>query len=69
MKATLEFTLPDEEAEYRIATKARMYHSALCEVSNAVRTRLKYGNLGDEVNTVLRELQQLLWDSTTDDPL
>ena len=43
MKAMLTFTLPDEELEYRHASKGAVYHDVLAELAAAFRTQRKYG--------------------------
>jgi hypothetical protein len=42
VKATLEFSLPDERDEFHHACKARDYYAALCAVSNELRSKIKY---------------------------
>ena len=42
MKATLEFTLPDEAHEHRIAQRGALYLAALREIAETFRYRRKY---------------------------
>ena len=42
MKATLEFTLPDEREEFETAVHAQDYAGALHDVREALRSKAKY---------------------------
>lgn len=42
MKAILEFTLPDEAEEYRLANQAGAMHAALWEIGEYLRSQYKY---------------------------
>jgi hypothetical protein len=42
MKAVLEFTLPEDEDEYRLANQARAMHSALWELGEYLRSQYKH---------------------------
>jgi hypothetical protein len=44
MKATLEFTLPEEQEEYQICNRFMDWALALQEMDNWFRNRLKYGD-------------------------
>ena len=44
MKATLEFTLPDEDYEHKTAVNAHRYRSALESISEIVRRAIKHGD-------------------------
>ena len=57
MKGILEFTLPDEDEEFRSAASGHVYRSILLGVSNALRQKLKYMDLSDETSTTLAELR------------
>ena len=43
MKAILEFYLPDEEREYRLATRAQMMERVISDIDAHLRSHLKYG--------------------------
>lgn len=43
MKATLEFTLPKEDAEYRAAIQGQSLKSAISDYDNRMRSILKHG--------------------------
>jgi hypothetical protein len=42
MRTTLEFTLPDEAEELHLAQNGSSYHAVLCDVREALRSKLKY---------------------------
>jgi hypothetical protein len=42
MKVMLTFALPDEELEYRHASKGAVYHDVLTELAAAFRAHRKY---------------------------
>lgn len=42
-KATMEYTLPDEQGEFDLARKAGAYHSALWDFYQWLRNRRKHG--------------------------
>lgn len=44
MKAILEFNLPDEEREYRLATRAQMMERVIGDIDASLRSHLKYGS-------------------------
>ena len=44
MKATLEFSLPEEREEFEMTNKAVDYYSQLHEIDNYLRSLLKYGD-------------------------
>ena len=59
MKATLEFNLPDEDAEYYCATKGQAMLNALFEINTELRKLWKYEELNeDEWNMVERIREQ-----------
>ena len=42
MKAILEFKLPDDQQEYELAVNAEKMHSALFDIKQLIRAKLKY---------------------------
>ena len=44
MKATLEYSLPEEREEFQIVNKAADYFCALCELDRHLRSCVKYGH-------------------------
>lgn len=48
MKATLEFNLPEDDAEFYCATKGTAMLNALWEMKQELRTLYKYSELTDE---------------------
>jgi hypothetical protein len=65
MKATLKFTLPEEQNEFEIASNATKYYSALWEIHYICRRVWKYEDntaskdrieLAEEINNLISEL-------------
>lgn len=48
MKATLEFNMPEDQVEFDFAVHGGKMYSALCEISQELRTLWKYEELSDE---------------------
>ena len=63
MNATLTFTLPDEEAEYRAAVEGMAARSLLLQIDQECRTLLKHGELGEQARVVLESLRRLIAES------
>lgn len=42
MKAILEFELPDDQEEYKLAVNAPKMYSALWDIKQLIRSKLKY---------------------------
>lgn len=62
MKATLEFTLPEEQQELRMALSSGRMYAALCDIKELVRLHLKHG---DPKNSPARieEIRELAYDA------
>lgn len=60
MKATLEFNLPEEQDEFRVASDAGSTMSAVEDVLNYIRNRLKYEDLPADVAEALEEVRNRL---------
>jgi hypothetical protein len=58
LKATLTFTLPDDEAEFDYALAGRDALIALQRINNWARELVKYGEITDDVRTVLEQLRR-----------
>ena len=58
MKATLTFTLPDDEAEFQYALSGRDALIALERINNWARELVKYSEITDDVRTVLEQLRR-----------
>jgi hypothetical protein len=48
MKATLEFNLPEDQAEFDFATQGSKMYNALWEISQELRTLWKYEELDEK---------------------
>lgn len=59
-RATLCFELPEEEHEFRTATRAAELAAAINDALQHIRARLKYGEVSDEVRQELEAIRDLL---------
>ncbi len=53
MKAVLEFNLPEEQEEYSEAINGSKYKSALQNIFNIVRYKLKYEDMSEEEGQII----------------
>lgn len=60
MKATLTFSLPEEEYEFRQASRASELSAAIQDALQHIRARLKYGEVSDEVRQELEAIREIL---------
>ena len=62
MKATIEFNLPDEDAEFYCATKGQAMLNALWEINTELRTLWKYEELNDEEWKIVERIREKFFD-------
>ena len=58
MKATLEFDLPTDWDEFKIASNARSYVVGIEDIFNILRNHIKYQNHSEEVVSVLQDIRE-----------
>lgn len=61
-KATLTFTLPDENHEFQAAIRGREALAALWEIDQHCRSLLKHGEPGDEAASLAEHIRQIVGD-------
>lgn len=61
MQTTLAFTIPEEQAELRLALNGPAYHDTLWELEGWLRTKLKYECLGEEEARILTMVRDELY--------
>jgi hypothetical protein len=66
MKAILEFDLPEDYHEYKMANKANDMHSVLWDFNQWLRSKIKYHELSDEKYETLQECGDKLYELLTD---
>ncbi len=66
MKATLEFNLPEEQAEHYCAIKGADMLNVLWELKAELRSMLKYGELTSEQYEIVDKIQDFLLSSLND---
>ena len=62
MKATLEFNLPEEEREYRIANQSADMYAVICHLAERLRSYRKHGNHFENVSEALDAIHTILYD-------
>jgi len=60
MKALLEFTLPEEDYDFRTAQDAMAYRRALRDLDEYLRSKIKYGNEYQEAMIILQDIRTKL---------
>ena len=66
MKATLEFNLPEDQAEHYCAIKGADMLNVLWELRAELRSMLKYGELTDKQYEIVDKIQDFLISSLND---
>jgi hypothetical protein len=66
MKATLEFLLPEEQAEHYCAIKGADMLNVLWELKAELRSMLKYEELPDQQYEIVEKIQNFLMSSLDD---
>ena len=66
MKATLEFNLPEDQAEHYCAIKGADMLNVLWELKTELRSMLKYGELTSEQYEIVDKIQDFLFSSLND---
>ena len=69
MKAILEFNLPEDVDGHQDAINGTRWKIVVSELDNALRDKLKYGNLPSPVHKALREIREHLNNLCTDNNL
>ena len=60
MKATITFTLPEEEDEYRNAIEGKKMRAILWDVDQFLRAKMKYEELNDGQYDAFKETREHL---------
>lgn len=66
MKATLEFNLPEDQAEHYCAIKGADMLNVLWELKAELRSMLKYGELPEQQYEIVEKIQTFLLSSLDD---
>ena len=61
MTATLQFSLPDEQEEFQCAVDGSEWKSAMDDMSNWLRAKLKYEELTPEQDAAYEEARKHLF--------
>jgi hypothetical protein len=69
MKATLEFNLPEDQAEHYCAIKGADMLNVLWELKAELRAMLKYGELPDTQYEIVEKIQDFLISSLDDNDI
>lgn len=60
MKATIEFNLPEDQAEFDFAIQGADMYNVLWEMKSELRSMLKYGDLPDAQYEIVEKIQDFL---------
>ena len=60
MRATLTYTLPDEQSEYDAARLGREALTTLCEIDQHCRSLIKHGTPSDETRRLAEEIRAMI---------
>ena len=63
MKATLEFNLPDDQAEHYCAIKGADMLNVLWELKAELRSMRKYGDLPEQQYEIVEKIEEFLFSS------
>ena len=66
MKATLEFNLPEDQAEHYCAIKGADMLNVLWDLKAELRSMLKYGELPEQQYEIVEKIQDFLFSSLND---
>jgi hypothetical protein len=66
MKATLEFNLPEDEAEFYCANKGTAMLNVLWELKQELRSLRKYAELKENQYEIVEKIEDLLFSSLND---
>ncbi len=66
MKATLEFNLPEDDAEFYCATKGTAMLNVLWELQQELRKLYKYEELNEDEYKIVERMRDFLNDSLND---
>jgi hypothetical protein len=66
MKAALEFNLPDETVEFRLACKGASVMSVINKTLDQLRHWLKYGHEFKTANDALEAVQKFMYNELND---
>jgi hypothetical protein len=62
----LKFKLPEEQEEFKLAQEGGGWKGVCWDMFNAIRSKVKYGNLSPEVCEAYEELRAALSDALTE---
>ena len=69
MKATIEFNLPEDQAEHYCAIKGADMLNVLWELKAELRSMLKYGDLPEQQYEIVEKIQDFLISSLNDNEI
>lgn len=57
MEGILKFNLPEENHDFKLAVNASSWYAVLWDIDQSLRNKIKYGNLGEDVENALQEVR------------
>lgn len=67
MKAILEFQLPEETEEHKMALDGMKYSIVLHDLDNYLRNKLKYEDLSELQNEIYQEIRDKLYELSNEE--
>lgn len=67
MKAILEFNLPEDAEDYKLANSALHLSTIICELDNFLRSKLKYETLTEEQYKCYEAVREKLYELKNDE--
>jgi len=66
-KCNIEFNLPEEENEMKLAQRGREYYCVIWDTLQEIRSYLKYGHQFKTVDEALEKISESLYEAQIDD--
>ena len=67
MKAKLEFNLPEDNQDFKLAQRGKDYFCVIWDVLNEIRSYLKYGHQFKSVEECLEVIRDILSEAQIED--
>lgn len=66
MRATISFTLPEEQQEFEMSTKGILYSIVLSDLDNYLRSKIKHSQLSTDAYEAYADARRTLRDLASD---
>lgn len=69
MQAILKYTLPEEREEFEMSQKGILYHIALSDIADYLRSKLKYEELSETESKIYEEIRTKFYEILNDNEI